>query len=302
MKKNLRRIVYAICGFILAIIVNSSAWAQDSLANYHPLGKGNVWIYHITYLSGDNYYQRLEVIGDSTIDGKTYKIVAGTSMDGTIRRLSSVERYDDTTGCYFIRSNNTDVLQDSTFSSISHPNTMGMDDNRILKRLVTRSVFGIQLATREITEGIGVKEDQRSWIYAYGLGLIFADDVQLVTFISPWVQKLVYAKIDGMEYGNIPLHVDDRLHEVPASIVLSQNYPNPFNPSTTISFNLPSKMFVTLKIFDLIGREVSTLASEELPAGYYSKQWNASGFPSGVYFYRLQANAFSETKRLTILK
>jgi photosystem II stability/assembly factor-like uncharacterized protein len=87
----------------------------------------------------------------------------------------------------------------------------------------------------------------------------------------------------------------------PFDITLSQNYPNPFNPITNISFSVTSETFVSLKIYDILGREVSTLVSEKLPAGTYSRQWNASDFPSGVYFYRLQGN-FTETKKLTVLK
>jgi hypothetical protein len=83
---------------------------------------------------------------------------------------------------------------------------------------------------------------------------------------------------------------------------LSQNYPNPFNPSTTISFRLPSKSFVSLKIFDLIGREVATIVSEEMSAGSYSQQWNAFNISSGIYFYRLQAGTYLETKKLILLK
>lgn len=83
---------------------------------------------------------------------------------------------------------------------------------------------------------------------------------------------------------------------------LGQNFPNPFNPSTTISFSLPMRMFVSLKIFDVMGREVSTVVSEEMQAGNYSKLWNASGYSSGVYFYKLQAGGYTETKRLVLLR
>ncbi len=83
---------------------------------------------------------------------------------------------------------------------------------------------------------------------------------------------------------------------------LENNYPNPFNPSTTISFNLPSRLFVSLKIFDALGREVTVVCSEELATGRHSRQWNAESFPSGVYFYRLQAGVYSETKMLQLLK
>jgi hypothetical protein len=92
------------------------------------------------------------------------------------------------------------------------------------------------------------------------------------------------------------------MSEVPIRFALRQNFPNPFNPSTSITFSLPKKLFVALKIFDLIGREVAIIVSEELPAGTYSRQWNANGMPSGVYFYRLQAGIYSETKKLVLLR
>jgi hypothetical protein len=89
---------------------------------------------------------------------------------------------------------------------------------------------------------------------------------------------------------------------LPTHFSLDQNYPNTFNPATTISFSLPSKSFVTLKVFDALGREVSILVAEELPAGMYARQWNAAALPSDVYFYRLQAGLLTETKNLILLK
>ena len=88
---------------------------------------------------------------------------------------------------------------------------------------------------------------------------------------------------------------------IPTEYGLSQNYPNPFNPTTTIQFDLPKSGFVSLKVFDLLGREAATLISEELDAGYYRSVWKAK-VPSGVYFYRIQAGEFSKTKRLILLK
>ncbi|MGD1047073.1 MAG: T9SS type A sorting domain-containing protein [Bacteroidota bacterium] len=96
--------------------------------------------------------------------------------------------------------------------------------------------------------------------------------------------------------------VDKFTKELPTHFNLDQNYPNPFNPSTNISFNLSSKSFVSLKVFDLIGREVATIVSEEMPAGRYSKQWNAASLSSGIYFYRLQAGSFTQTKKLVLLR
>jgi hypothetical protein len=95
-----------------------------------------------------------------------------------------------------------------------------------------------------------------------------------------------------MQYGD----------NIPTVYVLYQNYPNPFNPSTSFSFALPSKAYVIFKVFDVLGREVSTIVSGELPAGTYTRQWNAANMPSGVYFYHLQAGTYSATKKLLLLK
>lgn len=89
---------------------------------------------------------------------------------------------------------------------------------------------------------------------------------------------------------------------IPSVISLFQNYPNPFNPSTTISFALPSRSFVTLKVFDLLGREVSTIVSEEMSAGSYSRTWSTTNVSSGIYFYRLQAGSFIDTKKCYLLR
>jgi len=88
----------------------------------------------------------------------------------------------------------------------------------------------------------------------------------------------------------------------PTKFSVSQNYPNPFNPSTTITFTLPVKSFVTLIVFDSLGREVSKLISEEMPPGTYSRKWNAEGLSSGVYFFRLQAGSFIVTKKLVLIR
>ena len=89
---------------------------------------------------------------------------------------------------------------------------------------------------------------------------------------------------------------------IPRQFALGQNYPNPFNPSTTISFDLPVRSHVTLRLFDILGKEVLLLASGEYPAGSYSMRWNAANVSSGIYFYRLEAGTYSNTKKLLYLK
>jgi Secretion system C-terminal sorting domain len=83
---------------------------------------------------------------------------------------------------------------------------------------------------------------------------------------------------------------------------LEQNYPNPFNPGTTILFSLPKTEYTTLKIFDILGREIATLISQRLQAGVRCVQWTPAYTPSGVYFYQLKAGQFLESKKLILLK
>ena len=105
--------------------------------------------------------------------------------------------------------------------------------------------------------------------------------------------------------------VKEQKSDMPASYELSQNYPNPFNPATTIEYQIPPSpfsekgergRFVSLKVYDILGREVAILVDEIKPAGRYSVRWEASHFSSGVYFYRLQAGSFVDTKKLMLIK
>ena len=89
---------------------------------------------------------------------------------------------------------------------------------------------------------------------------------------------------------------------IPNRFALEQNYPNPFNPTTNIGFQVSGFGFVSLKVYDILGREVATLVNEKKPAGKYSVIWNPSSMSSGVYFYRLEAGSFVETKKLLLLR
>ena len=92
------------------------------------------------------------------------------------------------------------------------------------------------------------------------------------------------------------------LKNAPSEYKLEQNYPNPFNPSTTIEFKIPSEGLVTLKVYDILGHEISVLMNEKLHPGSYNVVWDADNFPSGVYYYKLQSGSFSETRKMILLK
>ena len=92
------------------------------------------------------------------------------------------------------------------------------------------------------------------------------------------------------------------IQSLPSGFRLDQNFPNPFNPTTNIGFEIKNFGAVTLNVFDMLGREVASIVSENLSPGIYVKQWNASNMPTGVYFYRLQSGNISETKRMILMK
>ena len=94
----------------------------------------------------------------------------------------------------------------------------------------------------------------------------------------------------------------ENTNSLPIKYELSQNYPNPFNPVTKINFSIPKQGMVTLKVFDMLGREVANLVNEYKQAGYYSIDFNASRLSSGIYFYKLQANDFSDIKKMVLVK
>ncbi len=90
--------------------------------------------------------------------------------------------------------------------------------------------------------------------------------------------------------------------EVPLSFELSQNYPNPFNPATKIDFSLPSAGHTTLKVFDMLGKEVATIVNDILPEGFHFRNFNAANLASGVYLYRLQSGGLVQTRRMVVLR
>jgi len=88
----------------------------------------------------------------------------------------------------------------------------------------------------------------------------------------------------------------------PENYILSQNYPNPFNPVTKINFSIPKSEYITLKVYNSLGKEIETIVNKKLNAGNYEINFNASSLPSGVYFYRLISGSFSQTKKMILIK
>lgn len=121
-------------------------------------------------------------------------------------------------------------------------------------------------------------------------------------------RHLIYMNPANPTYISLPLigfqpnTISTLSNQVPGEYKLEQNYPNPFNPSTKIKFAVPVSSFVRLKVYDVLGKEIAELVNNELKSGTYEYNWNAALYPSGVYFYRLETESFSEVKKMLLVK
>jgi hypothetical protein len=102
--------------------------------------------------------------------------------------------------------------------------------------------------------------------------------------------------------GGVSFVEEEQTGELPIEFSLSQNYPNPFNPSTIIKYSVPQTSHVQIKVFDVLSNELEILVNEEKPVGTYELNWNANRLSSGVYFYRIQAGSFVQTRKMILLR
>jgi hypothetical protein len=116
---------------------------------------------------------------------------------------------------------------------------------------------------------------------------------------NSFTYRLKQIDYDGSYEYSQEVSIDNQL---PTEFKLEQNYPNPFNPVTTLTYSLPIKTQVELVIYNTLGESVMQLVNEEKDAGKYSIRFNAANLPSGIYFYKLQAGSFVETKKMVLMK
>ena len=127
---------------------------------------------------------------------------------------------------------------------------------------------------------------------------IFSDDIHLRMQKE---NEMIAQVINVLGYSVTPDSVELNNNN-PNKFSLSQNYPNPFNPTTSIQYTISSPQFVTIKVYDVLGREIATLINEEKPAGNYEVEFNAVNLPSGICFYRIQAGSYINTKKMVLLR
>ena len=199
------------------------------------------------------------------------------------------------------------------------------DDYALIKQkgLHLQLIFALQTFA---TDGIAYRMPSAAEMQSWGQtvlerkkldGVIWYPWDRSSTEYTSWLSKDRYDSVGADRWGVVSqlsryltvTDVKERSIE-PTQFALSQNYPNPFNPTTSFKFQVPSCEFVSLKVFDVLGREVATLVNDIRNAGVYTVRWDASSLPSGMYFYRLQAgNAFTssargfvETKKMVLAK
>lgn len=190
------------------------------------------------------------------------------------------------------------------------------------------------VASSDGARSIFLDNAQNVYITGSGIGLNTDFDIVTVKYTNSgsqvWDQRYDFAgaqdigaKVKGDNSGNIfilgnsyspsnpdmviikytqPLSVEPVSGNIPLQYSLSQNYPNPFNPETKIKFQIPQQGYAELIVFDITGKIIKTLFNEDLGAGEYSVKFNADGFSSGIYFYRLSSNGYTDTKKMILVK
>jgi hypothetical protein len=145
----------------------------------------------------------------------------------------------------------------------------------------------------------------------YGQFSRYGYDLSVAASLSIWIgfrynQNVAvdgfFVHLDDVSVGDSPTSVKQIQSGTPDRFSLSQNYPNPFNPGTKIEFSVPRLEYVSMKVYDALGKEVATLVAGDLAPGTYTAEWNAEGLPSGVYFCQMRSGAFLETRKVMLLK
>jgi hypothetical protein len=287
----------------------------NSPLNYYPLEKGNSWQYrstHIDRLLGSEIgksvrYYTLNIFSDTTLNNdKLYYVVTSTVGSPVVhprfQRVDSltwqVFAFDTSNGGKEYQIDSLSASPRSAFSGCRWSIIKATD----IWTVDSQSYFGVRMACRNYLTPIGFGPYIR-YTLTYGIGMAMCeagayDQEQYQAGSTN--DTLVYAKINGKEYGTlVSVHQNK---EVVSNFVLYQNFSNPANPATTINYSLPEAYYVSLKVYDVLGRLVTTLVDEWQSRGFHSATFYGNDLSSGVYFYNLKAGPFDQTKKLILLR
>lgn len=272
----------------------------------YPLQVGNFWKFHKDGISYDPYpnpfeydwYQ--EVVGDTLINDTTYYKVEGSPLYTNLQRVDSSSgkvygKDDPKSGERFlfdllaVEEDRYEVFF-GILNGVSISDTLLWDKKREVKKYFYSSLF---IMEQSFAQDIGLVWQLEEFDFGYA------------------VNDLLGCVIDGEVFGDTTVvGIEEEI--LPEELSLTQNYPNPFNPTTTIEYTIPNviaggakqsqQMNVTLKVYDIIGRETAVLVDEIQSPGNYKISFNAEGLSSGVYLYRLTFGSNSITKKMILLR
>jgi hypothetical protein len=298
--------LYKLFSFFILIFIGTVYSQSDSVLDYMPLQIGNQWqykVYQIVYgppQTDTTIYYSFSVVERDTIMPNRYQYQV-------VRRSDSTTRYiyiDSITACVYEYDYDSshgfkiDSLRCSQGDWFSNNNYCAFIDTATVLNYNTWTM-GIESVSPDITANHTLAMD---------IGVIYVYLYHTYGWGIELISNLVYAKVNGVEFGEIVNSLSDIKNEL-TGFNLYQNYPNPFNSKTKIEFriaDLPDGKagfgFVSLKVYDVLGNEIATLVNEEKPAGNYEVEWDATGLPSGIYFYQLRAGNYIKTKKMLQIK
>ena len=293
----------------LLLSTNSKIFSQDTnSAKYFPLNVGNVWIYSIDTFPPPIYpYYIYKIERDTIINGHVYFQYNGYHL---FIFSSQWIRYDSANGNLLAYSSNggcSIYTDDRIIDSL--PSLPGNQINCPYQAFTSRVCLNESNVTVFSNYQTHKKEFKRDGLI-YGI-VTYAKNFGIINSCSgePPPCSAYYdlkgCVINGLAYGDTLLTpVNQTGYSIPEKFSLSQNYPNPFNPTTIINYQLPITNYVSLKVYNVLGNEIATLVSEKQNAGSYNYQFSTVNYqlPSGIYFYKLEAGDFVETKRMVLLK
>ena len=186
-------------------------------------------------------------------------------------------------------------------STDSGANWFASNTGLLAKSIQSISVNSIKRIFIGSKEGIFLSTDSGITWASLNQGLTYSDVRSIVFDRAGYAYAATYGG-GVFKTTETTTSVNEHSITIPKPFLLMQNFPNPFNPSTVIQYQLPINVFVTLKIYDVLGREVKTLINEHQSAGIHNITFDASNLASGIYFYRLQAGVYNDIKKLLLLK
>jgi len=281
------------------ILLCTSEISAGGISDYFPLRSGNVWSYNWIYsgFPSDGGVMNIYVTRDSVINSKRYYQCNFIGLSQLLRIDSlngNIYEYSTGSGCSY---NPGEKLVDSLASRKFDSTNYCGNVRRLCSDTGYVSLFGVNYPDKNFNPVFVLTAESR--YYAKGIGLYYMS----LGDPFPTNYTLRGCVLNGILYGDTTLTVIQQSGSIfPTGFFLRQNYPNPFNPVANLEFGILNLGFVSLKVFDVLGKEVKTLVNEIKPAGNYTAQFDGSDLPGGIYFYKLEAGEYSETKRMILLK